>query len=267
MPTPPTADAPKPAPAEAVPGQWASGVAAPDNDVAAAAASATARGRAPDAVRLRIDSAKPADLAPTAPAWGKAAATGAQLVVEAPLTLGGDDLAALGRGSGTSTWTTLGTTLHSVSAKPAVLRLITPDGADPVQAKAAAERVAATVKAAAPTALIEWVAPLGTDPEAAAPPWPGDAVDLVGLTIPADKPWPLLVTDKGGLADWSDWAAAKGKRLGISWTIDRSTTAWQVSSLRSWLDVTAKAKRLALETVTIAPDANPAAVAAYNAAW
>ncbi|QQR99725.1 MAG: hypothetical protein IPK37_12060 [Austwickia sp.] len=240
---------------------------APNNDVAAAAATVTARGRAADALSLRVDSADLTTLSATAPMWTKAATTGAQLVVEAPLTLGGEDLEALAKGTGTQPWTTLGTTLRSVSAKPAVVRLTTPDGADPARAKAAAERVAATVKAAAPNALIEWAAPLGTDPETAAAAFPGDAIDLIGLSIPADKPWPVLVTGKGGLTDWSDWAASKGKRLGISWTIGRSTSAWQVSSLRSWLDITANAKRLAVETVTIAPDADAAAVAAYNAAW
>ena len=59
----------------------------------------------------------------------------------------------------------------------------------------------------------------------------------------------------------------RGKRFAVSWSITSSTSAWQVSSGRAWLDVTAKSKRLAMETVAIAPDADPGAVAAYNAAW
>lgn len=245
---------------------WSSGLVAPGNDVAAPAAAAAQRGRALDVVRLRIDGTDPAALTPAAPLWSTAAATGAQLVVDAPLTLGGGDLAALAAGSGTQPWSTLAATLRSVSDKPAVVRLRAPEGADPGEIKAAAGQAVAAVKKTAPGTLVEWVAPLGTPP-ADVTTWPGDGVDLVGLSIPTDRAWPEVVTGPGGLADWSDWAAAHGKRVSVSWSIGRSTTAWQVKSLRSWLDVTAGAKRLAVETVDIAPDADEAAVAAYDAAW
>ncbi|MCA0438679.1 MAG: hypothetical protein M9891_02735 [Austwickia sp.] len=268
-PTPqlPSTQAPKPAPSLAPASGWASGMTAPGNDVTAAAAAATGRGRALDAITVQLDDAHPIALTPTAALWTNVTATGAQLVLRAPVTLGGDDLAAVSRGETVAGWASVGSSLSTVTGKPPVLRLTTPAGADARQARTAVERIAATVKAAAPKVLIEWSAPIGTDPAGWDSAWPGDAVDLVGLTIPADKPWPTLVTGKGGLTDWSDWAAGKGKRVAVSWSITKDTSAWQVTSMRAWLDVTAKSKRLAVETVTIDKDANPAAVTAYNAAW
>lgn len=267
-PTPPAAQAPKTAPAVPVaPAGWASGLVAVDGDLGAMKAAAVARGRALDVVRLRIDGDAPTALTAAAPTWKAAADTGAQLVIEAPLTLGGADLTGVGSGADTTAWAQLATNLRGTTTKPPIIRLTAPDGTEPAAVRPALLRVATVVRAAAPGTLIEWAAPLGTSPQDLPPDWPGDAVDLIGVTVPADKAWPALVTGAGGLTDWSDWAAAKGKRLAVTWSINRSTSAWQVTSVRAWLDVTAKSKRLAMETAAIAPDADPGAVAAYNASW
>lgn len=223
------------------------------------------RGKVPSVVSLDLADRDPALVGPADPLWSAIPSGAAQVVVSAPLTAGGTSLDRLAAGEQIQRWETLGRTVSRLGERPSVLRLTPPKDADADRSRAAVEKVAATVKKADPALLVEWVAPLGTAPAALTAPPAG--VDLVGVAVPTDVSWPLAVNGAGGLTAWSDWAARQGKRLAVSWRIDASTDAWTVRSVRAWLDVSARAGRIGVETVEIAPDAAPDAVAAYRAAW
>ena len=38
-----------------------------------------------------------------------------------------------------------------------------------------------------------------------------DAVDIIGLQIPASGTWTSVLADDGGLLDWADWASRTGR--------------------------------------------------------
>ena len=214
---------------------------------------------------VELDARDPAKVGTGDPLWSAIPAGTAQVVVSAPLTAGGSSLDRLAAGEEAQKWRAFGQTVSRLGERPTVVRLTPPKDADPDQSRAAVEKVAASLKGADSRILVEWVAPLGTAPGSLKAPPAG--VDLVGVTIPADGSWPRAVNGAGGLSDWSDWAARQGKRLAVNWSITARTDAWTVRSVRAWLDVSARADRIGVETVAIAKDASPEAVKAYRDAW
>lgn len=216
-------------------------------------------------VAVDLDARDPGRVGANDPLWSTIPAGAAQVVVSAPLTAGGASLDRIAAGEEASRWRTFGQTVSQLGSRPTVVRLTPPNDANADRSRAAVEQVVSALKGADPKILVEWVAPLGTDPALLASPPAG--VDLVGVAIPTDGSWPQAVNGSGGLSDWSDWAARQGKRLAVSWTITTSTDAWTVRSVRAWLDVSARADRIGVETVEIAPDAAAEAVQAYRNAW
>lgn len=229
------------------------------------ASAKTADGSRPGVIAVALEGRDAKEVSSANPLWDSLRATTAQVVVSMPMTTEGTTLDRAATGEDTARWRTLATTLAGMGPQPAVVRLTPPPDADAAVSRQAAERVAATLKAATPGVLVEWSAPVGTKPGKATELPRG--VDLVGVTLPTDAAWPAAVNREGGLSDWSDWAAQQGKRLAVTWAIDAGTQPWTVRSIRAWLDVTAQARRIGVETVRIAADANPEAVTAYREAW
>lgn len=151
----------------------------------------------------------------------------------------------------------------SSSATP-IVRVQLPAQADSARGSTAARAISQTLKAARPGAVVAWTAPRGVPAGEAGVP---EGVDLIALDVPSGVAWSDLLAGEAGMTAWSDHAARAGKRLLITWSIDRASRPEVVESMRRWLEVSAQADRLSAETVSIAPDANPAALAAYNRLW
>ncbi len=217
-----------------------------------------ARGRPADVAAVSLPGATKADLA-SAAASLKTAAAKSQVMVAVPLTAAAVDQLAADTGS--TQWADVGSTLATATSEPPIVRLIPETGLDPTKAAAATTALSSAIKSANKTAVIAWTASYRSAPSQTKVP---EGIDLIALDLPSGVAWDDLATP---LTAWTDHAATSGKRVIVTWTIDRATTPAMVKGLRAWLDVTAKAGRLSAETVTITADANQAAVAAYNAAW
>lgn len=222
------------------------------------AARVAARGRPADVAAVSLQGVTAANLSSAAASLKAAAATG-QVMVAVPLTTAAVDQLAADTGS--TQWGGLGSTLATATSNPPIVRLIPETGLDPAKAVAATTALTQAVKTANKTAVIAWTAPCQSAPSQTTAP---AGIDLIALDVPSGVAWDDLAKP---LTAWTDYAATSGKRVIVTWTIDRATTPAMVQGLRAWLDVTAKGGRLSAETVTIAADANQGAVAAYNAAW
>lgn len=243
-----------------VSGVWASGMTTSGN-AATDTARAAARGRAPDLVAIPVSGLNPTQVSEATKALS-AAAGAAQVMVSLPLTSGLIDQVAAGQH--TQDITALASALpHGTTTSP-IVRVQLPPGADPSQTQRALTSLGESVKTARPGAVIAWTAPRGATPGETAVP---EGIDLVVLDLPSGVAWSQLVEGQSGITAWSTQAARHGKRTAIVWTIDRATTPEMVQSLRDWVDVNAQTQRLSAETVTIADDANPDALTAYNRLW
>lgn len=242
---------------------WPSGLAA-SGDTAVDSARAAARGQAPSALTVLWDGKDPAVLAPTAPVWKAVSAKVAQIVVEVPASAAAGEVAAAARGETTARWAAAARALTQVSDKPVALTIGAPPDANPDQVRAAGKAISAALSSVSGRVLLFWSVPLGTDPAAAVIP---EQAAAVSLTMPPDKSWAEISEGPSGINAWTDWAASQKRRVALTWTIGPKTSPATVTALRSWLAVQATRDRLALESVTITRDANPAAVTAYNKAW
>lgn len=138
--------------------------------------------------------------------------------------------------SGTA-WSQVVPRLADASSAPPIVRLS--GDVSPTDAAAAAREI----RAARSGVRVEWVAPAGV--------LPGDvpdaatvveAVDLIGLTVPADEPWP---TTMRRLEAWTTWAAQHRTRIAIVHDVDDTTLPGAVRSLQDWTGAAAKSKRVA----------------------
>lgn len=107
------------------------------------------------------------------------------------------------------------------------------------------------LRSTAPEIKLEWEIPADARTvEEVESTFPGAAkVDVVGITLvrSVDVQWPEQVKE---LNEWSDWAAANGKRVALRWSLGRESgagsEAW-VQNVRDWVARTSSAERLSFE--------------------
>lgn len=246
---------------------WASGRVTDVAGFAQTRADARKAGDSTHLVEVRLPGRSWADLDPKSPLIRRAVSTAARVVYDVPLTIGDASLQETAAGAHDAAWSAFGKALGS-SRRTSVVRLRPPDGGDPNGARMAFRRAAELVRAKNALVKVEWTAPVGSNPRAGAATFPGaDAVDIVGLRLPATGTWTRVLAEDGGLLDWADWARRTGKPVALHWQLGPETDAQWVRNVNSWIHVLVSQRRLSYETMAQRGTPDPAALATYRALW
>ncbi|MBK8434943.1 MAG: hypothetical protein IPL37_00070 [Austwickia sp.] len=221
-------------------------------------------------VEVTLPGASWAELTDANPVYRQSDQSTARVVYDVPLTVGGATVADIAAGEHDAAWSAFGRELAE-SRRTNVIRLRTPavDSELSTNPTAAAfRRAAQMVRAHNELIRIEWVAPIGTSPRQGGTGWPGaEAVDFIGLDIPASGNWTRLLTQEGGVLDWADWAATSGKKVALRWQIGPDTDAAWVRNMNALIQVLVAQRRMGYESMVQIGTPDRAALAAYRALW
>lgn len=150
----------------------------------------------------------------------------------------------------TKTWDTV---LKHAGNTP-IVRLTSNPHEDTARAAQQVITAAKAIRQANPQARVEWIAPAQTDPTTIkAADQLAATVDIIGLEIAADAHWPTTLHD---LNTWVEWATAHKKRIAVVQTVDKDTRPGLVRSVRDWLALEAKAKRVAYSAAAVSASAD-----------
>ncbi|WP_226343763.1 hypothetical protein [Agilicoccus flavus] len=234
-------------------------------------------GREPDLVAVEIPARSWSDVTRPSVVPRDLASFAGPKVVSAPLLVQAATPRACAKGAYRKHWESLATHLrpHLRGGLTVELVDVPADGETGASAKVRAgcvRDVASTLRARLPGVHLAWGIQLGGRPgDALLDPrvrWPGAAsVDVISLRVPPQTPWGRLVNDPRGLAFWSDFARAQGRRVAISdWSVpagDRADGAY-VQDMFEWLARTARSGGLAYDVHRLTPAGADAAASTYR---